>query len=142
MAQPLVVGYDGTPGAKAALEEALRLAGPLGAEVVVTFAYHAGAVGGENIDLFDALRERGNTVAEEALDIARAAGVAARAELVNDSPAAGLASVAADEGAQMIVVGSYGDRPLKALIIGSTPHRLLHVTETPVLVVRGSLSSR
>ena len=142
MAQPLVVGYDGTPGAQAALAEALRLAGPLGAEVVVTFAYHAGAAGGENIDLIDALRERGNAVAEEALEQARAAGVPARAELVNDTPAQGLSRVAADEGAQMIVVGSYGEAPLKAMIIGSTPHRLIHVTETPVLVVRGSLSSR
>jgi hypothetical protein len=26
--------------------------------------------------------------------------------------------------------------------VASTPHRLIHVTETPVLVVRGSLSSR
>lgn len=142
MAQPVVVGYDGTPGAKAALEEGLRLAGALGAEVVVTFAYHAGALGGENIELIDALRERGDAVAEEALGMARAAGVQARAELVNDTPAQGLSSVAADEGAQMIVVGSYGEAPLKALIVGSTPHKLMHLTETPVLVVRGSLSSR
>jgi nucleotide-binding universal stress UspA family protein len=42
----------------------------------------------------------------------------------------------------MIVVGSYGEAPLKAMIIGSTPHRLIHVTDTPVLVVCGSLSSR
>ena len=39
-------------------------------------------------------------------------------------------------------LGSYGEAPLKAMIIGSTPHRLIHVTETPVLVVRGSLSVR
>jgi nucleotide-binding universal stress UspA family protein len=142
MAGPLVVGYDGTPGSEAALAEALRLAGPLGAEVVVAFSYHAGAVGGENADLIEALRERGDSVAEQALEKARAAGVQARAELVNDSPAAGLASVAADEGAQMIVVGSHGEAPLKALVIGSTPHKLVHITETPVLVVRGSLSSR
>ena len=38
MAGPIVVGYDGTEGAKAALAEALRLAGPLGAEVVLGFA--------------------------------------------------------------------------------------------------------
>jgi nucleotide-binding universal stress UspA family protein len=141
MAQPLVVGYDGTPGSQAALAEALRLAGPLGAEVVIAFIYHAGPLGGENTDLLDTLRERGNAVAAEALATAQAAGVQARAELVNDSPAAGLASVAAEEGAQMIVVGSYGETPLKALIIGSTPHKLVHITDTPVLVVRGSLSS-
>ena len=35
-----------------------------------------------------------------------------------------------------IVVGSYGERPLKALLVGSTPHKLLHLTDVPVLVVR------
>ena len=38
MAGPLVVGYDGTEGAKAALAEALRLAGALGVDIVVAFA--------------------------------------------------------------------------------------------------------
>jgi nucleotide-binding universal stress UspA family protein len=37
----------------------------------------------------------------------------------------------------MIVVGSCGEAPLRAVIIGSTPHRLIHVTSVPVLVVRG-----
>jgi nucleotide-binding universal stress UspA family protein len=42
-----------------------------------------------------------------------------------------------EEGAQLIAVGSYGESPVKAVILGSTPHRLVHLTETPVLVVRG-----
>ena len=36
----------------------------------------------------------------------------------------------------MIVVGSYGERRCKGALVGSTPHRLLHLTERPVLVVR------
>ena len=35
----------------------------------------------------------------------------------------------------MIVVGSYGDPPLKGMILGSTPNKLLHLAERPVLVV-------
>ncbi len=35
----------------------------------------------------------------------------------------------------MIVVGSFGDPPLKGTILGSTPNKLLHVTDRPVLVV-------
>jgi nucleotide-binding universal stress UspA family protein len=137
MAGPLIVGYDGTDGARAALAEALRLAGPLGAEVVVVFAYHAGPVGGETSDLLDALRERGDAVAADALELARAANVRARAELVNERAAEGLAQVAEEEGAQLIAVGSYGEAHLKAFVLGSTPHRLLHITDVPVLVVRG-----
>jgi nucleotide-binding universal stress UspA family protein len=137
MAGPIVVGYDGTEGAKAALAETLRLAGALGVDVVVAFAYWAGALGGESADLLNTLRERGRAVTEEALETARAAGVQGSAELVNDRPAEALAQAAEEVGAQMIVVGSYGERPLTALIVGSTPHRLMHVTAIPVLVVRG-----
>ena len=46
MPGPILVGYDGTAGANAALAEALRLAGPLGAEIVLGFAYHATPLGG------------------------------------------------------------------------------------------------
>ena len=116
MAGPLIVGYDGTDGARAALAEALRLAGPLGAEVVVVFAYHAGrGWAARRIDLIDTLRERGDAVAEEALEMARAAGVPARAELVNDTPRGGARAASPKRRARsMIVVGSYGEAPLKA----------------------------
>ena len=35
----------------------------------------------------------------------------------------------------MIVVGSFGEAPLKGIILGSTPNKLLHLTDRPVLVV-------
>ena len=37
----------------------------------------------------------------------------------------------------MIVVGTYGESPIKGAILGSTPHKLLHMSERPVLVVPG-----
>jgi nucleotide-binding universal stress UspA family protein len=136
MGAPIVVGYDGTDGARAALGEALRLAGPLEAELVLAFASHLNPGGGEVADAAQAVHERGQAVLEAALDQARAAGVTARAEIVHGKPYEALASLAEGEGAQLIVVGSYGERPLRALIVGSTPPRLMHVTHVPVLVVR------
>jgi nucleotide-binding universal stress UspA family protein len=50
--------------------------------------------------------------------------------------ARGAARLADALDARMIVVGSYGEKPLRGAIIGSTPHRLLHLSERPVLVVR------
>jgi nucleotide-binding universal stress UspA family protein len=136
MAGPIVVGYDGTDGAQAALAEALRLAGALDAELILAFASHINPGGGEVADAAAAVRDRGQAVLEAALDQARAAGVTARAEIVHGRPYEALASLAEGEGAQLIVVGSYGERPLRALIVGSTPPRLMHVTHVPVLVVR------
>jgi nucleotide-binding universal stress UspA family protein len=137
MAAPIVVGYDGTEGAKAALDEGVRLAGALDAELIVVFAYWTNPAGGEIADMADALRERGEALLKEAAGVASAAGVQARGELVGDRPDDGLASVAEEAGAQMIVVGSYGEKPLRAAVLGATPHRLIHVTSVPVLVVRG-----
>ena len=37
--------------------------------------------------------------------------------------------------ARMIVVGSFGEPPLKGVILGSTPNKLLHLSSRPVLVV-------
>jgi nucleotide-binding universal stress UspA family protein len=136
MSEPIVVGYDGTAGAKAALAEALRLAGALDAELILAFASHTNPAGGEVADAAEAVEERGRAVLESALAEARAAGVRGRAELVPGRPYEALAALADEVGAQLIVVGSYGERPLRALIVGSTPPRLMHLTSVPVLVVR------
>ncbi len=34
----------------------------------------------------------------------------------------------------MIVVGTYGDSPIKGAILGSTPHKLVQIAEVPVVV--------
>jgi nucleotide-binding universal stress UspA family protein len=136
MAAPIVVGYDGTAGAQAAFAEALRLAGALGAELVLAFVAHVNPGGGEVADAAQAVHERGEAVLTEAVEKARAAGVAARAEIVHGRPHDALAELADEEGAQMLAVGSYGERPLRALVLGSTPSRLMYLTQVPVLVVR------
>lgn len=48
---------------------------------------------------------------------------------------AGLNRVAEERNARYIVVGSYGESPLKGAILGSTPHKLLHLSAVPVVVV-------
>jgi nucleotide-binding universal stress UspA family protein len=136
MAGDIVLGFDGTEGARAALGEAKALAKELGAQLVIAFAYHSSPLGGEVKDLHDALVERGERVTQEALAEAQAAGVDARAELVHDHPAPALAGLAERLGARMIAVGSYGESPLRGALVGSTPHRLIQITSVPVLVVR------
>jgi nucleotide-binding universal stress UspA family protein len=138
MAADLVVGYDGTPGARAAASEALRLAKDLDARVVFVFAYWANPAGGDVGDMLSALRELGEAHLAEAKQQAEQAGVASRGELVHAKPSDGLVELSEQLDAQMIVVGSYGETPLKGAIIGSTAHKLLHLSERPVLVVRAS----
>ena len=138
MAGPLLVGYDGTPGAKAAAAEALALASELGAEVVFAFAYWTNPGGGEVSDMLTALRELGEGHLREAQALADAAGVSCRGEVLNAAPSVGLVELADRLDARMIAVGSYGEAPLKGALIGSTAHKLLHLSERPVLVVRAA----
>ena len=131
-----VVGYDGTAGSRAALDAAVGLAGELGDGVVVVFAHATSRLGGEVRDYDDAVREHGRGVLEEARSIAREAGVEVELVMRELSSAEALIAVADEHDARMIVVGSHGERPLKSALVGSTPTRLLHLSERPVLVVR------
>jgi len=131
-----VVGYDGTDGSRAALDAAVGLAAELGDGVVVVFAHVTNRLGGEVRDYDDAVREHGRGVLEEARSIAREAGVEVELVMRELSSAEALIAVADEHDARLIVVGSHGERPLKSALVGSTPTRLLHLSERPVLVVR------
>jgi nucleotide-binding universal stress UspA family protein len=126
----LVVGYDGTDGARAALKAAVALAGELGDDVVAVFGYTVGRLGGEVSDYAAALREH----AQEVLAEAGEDGV--ETVELERSPVEALIEVADQRDARMIVVGSYGERPLRSVLVGATPTKLLHVSERPVLVIR------
>jgi nucleotide-binding universal stress UspA family protein len=132
----LIVGYDGSDGADAALRKAVDLSTRLGVGLTLVFAFEANPVGGEALDYWDALREHGRGVLAKAIEEAKAAGVDVETLVVERAPAEGLSELARERQADMIVVGSNGERPLLGAILGSTAHKLVHRSEVPVLVVR------
>jgi nucleotide-binding universal stress UspA family protein len=135
----IVVGYDGSDCGKGALDEALRLAKGLGDRVVVVFGYAPpGLWGGEIAEHEKAVEEFGEEVTSEASSRAESTGVAVEVAMVAKKPPDALIDVAESRSARMIVVGSHGDPPLKGAIIGSTPYKLLHLSQCPVLVVPAS----
>jgi nucleotide-binding universal stress UspA family protein len=136
--RPIVVGYDGRAGSRAALDEALRLAEDLGAPVVAVFSFEASRLGGEVHDLDEAVSERARIVLAEAVGRAVGTGVAVETVHRHQSPSDGLLAEAEERHAQMLVVGSTGDGPLRGILVGSTPYKLLHLSTRPVLVVRGA----
>jgi nucleotide-binding universal stress UspA family protein len=132
----IVVGYDASPGARAALDQALELAAAFGDRLIIGFGVAPPApVGEEDRAHRQALRDHAEKMTAEALERAQGSGVDVEVALVEDRASSALVSLAADNDARMIVVGSYGERPLKGAILGSTPHKLLHLAERPVLVV-------
>lgn len=132
----LILGYDDSPGARRALEVALELAGLLGDSLVVAFAAQPpGRVGEELREHLAAVEDLGREVTAEALARARAAGIPAEVALAPERPVELLLRLAEERDARLIVVGTYGESPLKGAVLGSTPHKLIHLSTRPVLAV-------
>jgi nucleotide-binding universal stress UspA family protein len=132
----IVVGYDGSACGDAALASALGLASELDDRVTVVFGYAPpGLWGGEIAEHEEAIEELGEKVVQRAKGQAAEHGVEIDVELVPKRAAEALLEVADKRKARMIVVGSFGEPPLKGMILGSTPNKLLHMSELPVLVV-------
>ncbi|MFM8519984.1 MAG: universal stress protein [Solirubrobacterales bacterium] len=133
----MVVGYDGRDGGDAALEEATKLAVELDCRLVLVFAYEPPArAGGEVADLRATLKEMGAELEIAAHEKLADKAVEHELVLIDSRPALGLAQVAEERDARMVIVGGAGEAPLKGALLGATPHKLLNLTDRPVLVVR------
>ncbi len=137
MSRAIVVGVDGSVCADCAVRRAVELAAGLGDSLVLAYAVEPPfrSVGEEWREAQAALEEIGRPILDAALARASAAGVEAEALLVPKRPTEALLALADERDARMIVVGSASERPLTGLILGSVPHKLVHRSNVPVLVV-------
>ena len=135
MSSGIIVGYDGSDCAKAALRTAIDLAKAYNEKVTIAIGYDVNPMAGEVQDYAAALRELANKRVEEAAGIAAAEHGDVDAVLVEAAPAKALIDLADERDARMIVVGTRGESPIRGALIGSTPHKLLHLSQRPVLVV-------
>jgi nucleotide-binding universal stress UspA family protein len=137
VSRTIVVGVDGSGCSDCAVGRAVELASGLGDSLVVAYAVEPPhrSVGDEWREALHALEELGQPVIDKAVAAATAAGVEADGVLVAKRPAEALLGLAAEREARMIVVGSASERPLTGLILGSVPHKLVHRSTVPVLVV-------
>ncbi len=134
MANEIIVGYDGTGCGHAALDLACDLAKGLGAKIVVAYGYQPYQGAGEIGTQREIMRDQGQALVDEGVEAAKKCGVDAEGALIPQRPAAALASIAEERDARMIVVGTYGDSPIKGAILGSTPHKLVQIADVPVVV--------
>jgi nucleotide-binding universal stress UspA family protein len=134
----MVVGYDGSESARAAVEHAVHAAEPDGVVVVVyAFGPPPDWLGTPNYQsVLDDHRGRGQAVLDE-LE-ARAAevfgDVAHELDLLGESPADAILNAAAARDADAVVVGSRGFG-FVAGALGSVSHELLHRSDRPVTVI-------
>jgi nucleotide-binding universal stress UspA family protein len=135
MSAGILVGYDGSECAKRALEVGLDVAKVYGERLVIAFGYEVNPVAGEVADYAAALRELAESRLREGQQLVAASGLEIEAVIVEAAPARGLVQLAQERDLRMIVIGTRGESPIRGALIGSTAHRLLHLSERPVLVV-------
>jgi nucleotide-binding universal stress UspA family protein len=135
MSSGVVVGYDGSECSKAALRTAVEVGRAYGEKVIVAFGYDLNPVAGEMHDYHSALHELATRRLEEASALAAGDGLEVEAVIVEQAPAHALVELADERDARVIVVGTRGEGPLRGALLGSTPHKLLQLSDRPVLVV-------
>ena len=100
----IVLGYDSSPGSRAALEAATQLAGGLAAKLVIVYGYGAPGsnLSGDEIAAHRAaLADEGKSLTGDAQRHAQDAGVESEVELVDERPTDALLEVAAKHSARL-----------------------------------------
>jgi nucleotide-binding universal stress UspA family protein len=151
---PVVVAFDGSAPARAAIGAAVTLFGDRGLIVVtvwepglarvtqmqpdpMTYTYIVPSA--EVVAAVDRRdQQHAEAVAEAGARLARELGATAEALAVADAGevAEAICEIADQRAAVAVVVGSRGLAGVKARLFGSTSRRLLHESPRPVLVVR------
>jgi nucleotide-binding universal stress UspA family protein len=134
----IVIGTDGSPGADGAMRWCASLAAQLGAEVVAIRAYSPLdelATAEEGTDLTELAARAATRLHDEWCAPLAEAAVTYRSRLAEDLPIEALVTAAAQEGADMIVIGSHGESGWRERIMGSTATSLTHHVSCPVAIV-------
>jgi nucleotide-binding universal stress UspA family protein len=145
MYKNILVAVDGSAAALRGLEEATKVAKSVGGRLMlihvvsdpIMAADYVPSVYSEGI--FQALRETGAKVLEQAATIARSAHVSAEQRLletVGGRAADEIVKQARDWPADLIVMGTHGRRGLKRLVMGSDAELVLRLSAVPLLLIR------
>lgn len=142
----IVVAFDGSKDSVKAVQVASSLAAKFKAKVTIVHVYGSPAVifaAGPGMtmpdykDLEDAAKQTGQSVLEEGVRLATKVGVKANGELLEGpSVVEALIGFAANEKADLIVVGTRGMTGFKKLVLGSVSSGLVGHAHCPVMVVR------
>jgi nucleotide-binding universal stress UspA family protein len=140
----ILVAYDRSPHARAALGHAADIARTQGAKLSVLTSYSTvlawpgvtmpGLTQTIYDELIEAARAEGQVSIDEAVKLLPE-GMTAATRLVDAPAAEAILGEASQGGYDLIVVGSRGRGDVGSMFLGSVSHRVLHSSQLPVLVV-------
>jgi nucleotide-binding universal stress UspA family protein len=135
----VVVGVDGSTGARTALDFALKEARLRGADVRLVAAWrlpaaaHAGGYGPGDAQLYSELEQEARDNAATALERVDASGVEVSTVVREGGPSEVLLEEASD--AELLVVGSRGLGGFRGLLLGSVSQQCAHHASCPLVIV-------
>jgi nucleotide-binding universal stress UspA family protein len=136
----IVVGVDGSPGSRLALERAIEEARAHGGRIEAVHAWHVPplAVYPYGALAFDpgAFEEGASATLDEVVDSTDTSGLAEPVERIVVCGTAARALLGAAKGADLLVVGSRGLGGFTGLVLGSVGEQCVRHAGCPVLVVR------
>ena len=128
----LLVGFDFSPGSRAALEEARTLALRAGARIeLVCVLPRIGAPLRDLHERATVVRRLEHEIAELLLD-----GIDARLHLEEGDPVAGLLRAIDEESPELVLLGRDTRRNLRNAVLGGVASRVVALSPAPVLVAR------
>jgi nucleotide-binding universal stress UspA family protein len=141
MYESIVVGTDGSETSKRAVAEAGRLAEAMGSSVHVVSAYEplrgakiSGAPEGAAKVWAVKPDDQVNSIVEQAAAALRMRDVEVESHTVTGDPADALLEIAAEQSADLIVVGNQGMHGV-GRVLGSVPNKVSHRASCHVLIV-------
>jgi nucleotide-binding universal stress UspA family protein len=135
----IVVGFDGSPVGRKALEWARDEGRQWDAEVVVVHAWEFTPLvvaTDAPVDLPELKRASAATVARAVDEVWGDDAASVTQQVVEKIPAQAVLD-AAEDGADLVVVGSRGLGGFKGLLLGSVSDKISHHCPCPVVIVRG-----
>jgi nucleotide-binding universal stress UspA family protein len=137
----ILIPTDGSECSSRAAEAGISLAKVLGAEIFAVYAIDPIIVeeitkGVGTNDIEKELREKGERYLNYVVKSAEKAGLKATAILAEGEPHDQIIHYAKTKGIDLIVMGTYGRRGTKRILIGSVTERVIEYAPCPVLVVR------
>jgi nucleotide-binding universal stress UspA family protein len=137
----ILIPTDGSDCSLRAAELGISLAKVLGAKIIVIYAIDPIildelARGLKEKEVEKELREKGKRYLNYVVGLAEKEGLKAETILAKGEPHDQIVNCAKTKGADMIVMGTYGRRGTRRILIGSVTERVIEYTPCPVLVVR------
>lgn len=137
MFEKILVALDESVHAKTALETTIAMAKGFGAEVRVVHVLETGFVGrAGSVNLESA--DEAHRVVNDALATLESASIKASGTVragMHGRLAVEINLECIESGASAMVVGTRGLSEFEGIFVGSTSHRLLHLSRVPVIVV-------